>query len=83
MCGCNVPAVQLVVFVSLIGAAVLLAAGSGEWRTTALANRLLGVQSLVHLGALTVPCAPTDRMQADLLTQFMGKQTLHKYPGVP
>ena len=59
-------------------AAVLLTAGSGAWRTQALVNRVLGVQSRIHLGVLTVSFTPTDLMQADLLTKFMGKQTLSR-----
>ena len=59
-------------------AAGLLAAGSGEWRTKALVNRVIVVQPLIHLGALTVSFVPTDRTQSDLLTKFMGKQTLQK-----
>ena len=57
-------------------AAVHLASGSGEWRTKALVNRVLGVRSLVQLGVITLSYKATAEMQADALTKFMGAKTL-------
>ena len=59
-------------------AAVHLSAGSGEWRTKALVNRVLGVRSLVELGLIDVGFLPTADMQADSLTKFMGAKVLKR-----
>ena len=46
-------------------AAVQLAGGPGEWRTQALVNRVMGVQSLINIGVLTAQCLPTGWAQTD------------------
>ena len=57
-------------------AAVHLSSGSSEWRTKALVNRILGVKSLIELGQMVVLFKPTNEMEADLLTKFMGNKIL-------
>ena len=57
-------------------AAVHLSTGSSEWRTKALVNRILGVRSLIELGYLDLVFMPTNDMQADALTKFMGNKLL-------
>ena len=52
-------------------AAVHLTAGSSEWRTKALVNKIMGVKSLIELGLVNVTFMPTNDMQADFLTKFM------------
>ena len=59
-------------------AVVHLSAGSSEWRTKALVNRILGVRSLIELGQLVLQFKPTLDMEADLLTKFMGSKLLTK-----
>ena len=59
-------------------AAVHLSAGSSEWRTKALANRIMGVRSLIELGQLVLEFKPTLEMEADLLTKYMGNKLLTK-----
>ena len=59
-------------------AAVHLSAGSSEWRTKALVNRILGVRSLIELGKLVLEFKPTLEMEADLLTKYMGNTLLTK-----
>ena len=59
-------------------AAVHLSAGSSEWRTKALVNRILGVCSLIELGQLSLQFKATLDMEADLLTKFMGAKLLAK-----
>ena len=53
-------------------AAVRLSAGSGEWRTKALVNRVIGARSLIEPGLISVTVLPTADMQADSLTESMG-----------
>ena len=57
-------------------AACHLTAGSSEWRTKALANKVLGVKSLIELGILVVKFKATAEMEADFLTKFMGAKIL-------
>ena len=57
-------------------AACHLTAGSPEWRTKALANKVLGVKSLIELGILVVKFKATADMEADFLTKFMGAKLL-------
>ena len=57
-------------------AACHLTVGSSEWRTKALANKVLGVKSLIELGILVVKFKPTAEMEADFLTKFMGAKLL-------
>ena len=57
-------------------AAVHLTAGSSEWRTKALVNKIMGVKSLTELGLVSVLFKPTAGVEADFLTKFMGAQTL-------
>ena len=52
-------------------AAVHLTAGSSEWRTKALVNKIMGVKSLIELGLVNVAFMPTNDTQADFLTKFM------------
>ena len=59
-------------------AAVHLSAGSSEWRTKALVNRILGVRSLIELGQLVLQFKATLDMEADLLTKYMGAKLLAK-----
>ena len=59
-------------------AAAHLSAGSSEWRTKALVNRILGVRSLIELGQFSLQFKPTLDMEADLLTKFMGAKLLGK-----
>ena len=59
-------------------AAVHLSAGSSEWRTKALVNRIRGVRSLIELGQLLLTYKPTAEMEADLLTKYMGCKILAK-----
>ena len=59
-------------------AAVHLSAGSSEWRTKALVNRILGVRSLIELGQLLLTYKPTAEMEAYLLTKYMGCKILAK-----
>ena len=59
-------------------AAVHLSAGSSEWRTKALVNRILGVRSLIELGQLVLQFKATLDMEADLLTKFMGAKLFAK-----
>ena len=57
-------------------AAAHISSGSSEWRTKALANRILGVRSLIELGYLGVQFMPTADMQADALTKFLSAKVL-------
>ena len=57
-------------------AACHLTAGSSEWRTKALANKVLGVKPLIELGILVVKFKATAEMEADFLTKFMGAKIL-------
>ena len=50
-------------------AAVHLSAGSSEWRTKAIVDRILGVRSLIELGQLVLEFKPILEMEADLLTK--------------
>ena len=59
-------------------AAVHLSTGSNEWRTKALANKVLGVRSLVELGFVVVKFTPAADMQADALAKFMGNKVLQR-----
>ena len=59
-------------------AAVHLSAGSSEWRTKALANRVCGVRSLIDLPAIVVLFRPTLEMEADCLTKYMGNKVLSR-----
>ena len=59
-------------------AAVHLASSPGEWRTKALANRVLGVRSLVELNVLVVKFKATLDMQAGVLAKFMGGKILSR-----
>ena len=52
-------------------AACCLTTGSNDWRTKALANRILGLRSLVELGSLAISFKPTGEMLADIMTNFM------------
>ena len=57
-------------------AAARVSSGSSEWRTKALADRILGVRSLIELGFLDVQCMPTADMHADALTKFLSAKGL-------
>ena len=59
-------------------AAVRLSTGSNEWRTKALANKVLGARSLVELGFVYLKFMPAADMQADALTKFMGNKVLQR-----
>ena len=59
-------------------AAVHLSAGSSEWRTKALVNRILGVRSLIELGQLLLTFQPTLEMEAYLFSKYMGNTLLTK-----
>ena len=59
-------------------AAVHLTAGSSEWRTKALLNRIHGVQSLIQLGLVIVEFKPTLGMEADVLAMHMPTKTLRR-----
>ena len=55
-----------------------LTSSPGEWRTKALVNRVLGVRSLVELGALLVHFKATFDMQADVLAKLMDGKILSR-----
>ena len=59
-------------------AACHLTAGSSEWRTKALVNKIMGVKSLIELGVIVVLFKATSEMEADFLTKFMGAQLMTK-----
>ena len=52
-------------------AAARLTAGSSEWWTKALVNKITGVKSLIELGLASVAFVPTNDTQADFLAKFM------------
>ena len=53
-------------------AAPHLTAGTSEWRTKALVNRVMGAKPLANLGDIILEFRPTAQMLADCLTKFMG-----------
>ena len=55
---------------------VHLTAGSNEWRTKALANKIMGVNTLIELGLVSVLFKPTKDMDADFLTKLIGAKLL-------
>ena len=57
-------------------AAVRLTSSPGEWRTKALANRVLGVWSMVELKVLLAKFKATLDMQADVLTEIIDGELL-------
>ena len=63
-------------------AAVHLTSSAGEWRTKALANRVLGVRSLTELAITVVRFRPTLEMEADCLTKFMGAKIIKRQRGM-
>ena len=57
-------------------AAVRLSSGSTEWRTKALANRIMGAKSMIELGFIDLAFKATADMEADALTKYMGAKVL-------
>ena len=59
-------------------AACYISQGSGEWRTKALINRVLGLRSLAGLKIIVINFKPTAEMAADILTKYTKKNVLQR-----
>ena len=59
-------------------AARYLTAGSTDWRTKGVVNRVLGLRSLVELGILEISYTSTLEMAADIMTKFMNKGVIQR-----
>ena len=59
-------------------AACYLTQGTGEWRTKALINRILGLTRLAELRVLDIKYKPTTEMAADIMTKFMKRNVVQR-----